>query len=195
MCGDNSAPPAPLNDRISLLGEVLLSSGPHADLSPEQQVFAPFIGGWELEVMWYDDEEVIRKEKGEWHFFWVLEGRTVQDVWIVPPGRDRAISTHLYEYGTSIRFYDSQAGLWRSTWIGPIRHAVHTFVVDRASSAVILTTILEDRGEMRWVFSGLKNNSFRWRNERRQHNEWSVTQTLEARRQTPPPRGDDAVDR
>ena len=194
MSGNKAAPSTP-PDQTSLLGEVLLSSGPHADLSPEQQVFAPFIGSWNLEVTWYDDDIVIRREKGEWHFFWVLEGRAVQDIWIVPPRRDRAIAKNLYEYGTSIRFYDSELGLWRSTWIGPMRHSVHTFVVERACAALILTTVMEDRSEMRWVFSRIRTDSFSWRNERKQHNEWTVTQTFEARRVTASPHTDSAVRR
>jgi hypothetical protein len=31
----------------------LLSPGPHPELLPEQQIFAPFIGSWDLLVTWY----------------------------------------------------------------------------------------------------------------------------------------------
>jgi hypothetical protein len=171
-----------MNDQIAFIAEILLSEGPHAGLSPQQQLFAPFIGSWDLEVCWYDGKAVLRKESGEWHFFWVLEGRAVQDVWIVPRREDRVGLKNLYEYGTSIRFYDAQADIWRSTWIGPIRQVVHTFAVERADSELILSTVTEDRTEMRWVFYDILPDSFSWRNERKRRDEWEITQTFEARR-------------
>jgi hypothetical protein len=77
-----------------------------SSLPKDAQIFSPFIGSWDLIVRWYDEAgNLARTEAGEWHFSWVLEGRGIQDVWIVPPRAQRA-SNELYEYGTSIRFYD-----------------------------------------------------------------------------------------
>lgn len=63
----------------------LLSNGPHEDLSPADRLFEPFIGSWDLDITWYGHGAVTRRAKGEWHFAWVLEGRAIQDVWVVPP--------------------------------------------------------------------------------------------------------------
>lgn len=168
------------------LAGALTSAAPHPDLPHEQRIFAPFIGSWNLIVTWYgDDGAVTRQERGEWHFAWVLEGRAVQDVWIVPPRAERAGRTDLYEYGTSLRFFDPAAGAWRSTWIGPARHAVHTFTARRVGDEVVLETIPEDGTRMRWAFSDIGEDGFVWRNLREAGADWRLTQDFRASRMRP----------
>ena len=42
------------------------------------------IGSWELDVLRYGVDVAALRIKGEAHFEWVLEGRAVQDIWIMP---------------------------------------------------------------------------------------------------------------
>ena len=118
--------------------DVLVSDGPHPDLAPDDRIFEPFIGSWDLVVTWYDGDRVTRTLDGEWHFGWVLEGRAVQDVWIVPRRGQRHAGAEPYEYGTSLRFPDPSVGGWRSTWIGPVQRSVRTFVARREGGDVVL---------------------------------------------------------
>ena len=104
-------------EEASAFCRALRSDAP--SLPDHAQIFAPFIGSWDLVVRWYGEAgRVTRTEAGEWHFAWVLEGRGIQDVWIVPP-RARRARGRLYEYGTSIRFYDPALEAWQSTWSAP----------------------------------------------------------------------------
>lgn len=81
----------------------LLSDGPHPAIPPEQQIFVPFIGSWDLIVRWFDEAgKLSREECGEWHFAWILEGRGIQDVWIVPRRPERASASDLYEDRKSV---------------------------------------------------------------------------------------------
>jgi hypothetical protein len=170
----------------AVFSEVLVSAGPHPDLPAEQQIFAPFVGSWDLLVTWYDEGGAVRRqERGEWHFAWVLEGRAIQDVWIVPPRAERAGSRDLYEYGTSLRFFDPALGAWRSTWIGPARCAVHTFVARSLADEVVLETTLENGMGMRWVFCDITDRSFTWRNSRQTADGWVLTQEFRAQRTKP----------
>ncbi len=53
---------------------------------------------------------------GEWHFGWALEGRAVQDVWIVPPRgelRRGDAAANVNSYGTTLRVYDPDIDAWR----------------------------------------------------------------------------------
>ena len=87
-----------------------LQSG-SSSLPERAQIFAPFIGSWDLVVRWFDEAGALtRAEAGEWHFAWVLEGRGVQDVWIVPPRTQRARGSP-YEYGTEHPLLRPEAGL------------------------------------------------------------------------------------
>ena len=60
-----------------------------AERSPEipesGDVYGWLIGSWELEVVHYRVDVSARGLRAEAHFGWVLEGRAVQDVWIMPP--------------------------------------------------------------------------------------------------------------
>ena len=66
---------------------------------------------------------------GELHVGWVLGGRAVQDVWIVP-GRDvrGEIPASLAFHGSAVRFYDPAIDAWRCTWIDPLMGRVRRFI-------------------------------------------------------------------
>lgn len=161
----------------------LISAGPHHAIPSEQQIFAPFIGSWDLLVRWFDEAgKLTREDRGEWHFAWILEGRGIQDVWIVPPRKERADRSFLYEYGTSLRFFDAKLGAWQSTWIGPMHGIVRTFIARRIGEQVILETTEGQAPRMRWSFSDVQANSFSWRNELWTEGGWRVQQTFAASR-------------
>ena len=138
----------------------LVSPGPHSDIPQEARIFVPFIGGWDLIITWRQAGAVVRVERGEWHFAWVLEGRGVQDVWITPPRSERSMRADLYEYGSSIRFYDRAIDGWRSTWIGPMQSVVRTFVARRVGDEHIrhdpADLLIGQRGLFRFVVTGKK---------------------------------------
>jgi hypothetical protein len=163
----------------------LVSDGPHASLEGVDRLFEPFIGSWDLRVTWHEDDVIVRTMDGEWHFAWVLEGRAIQDIWIVPRRDQRRSNETLYEYGMSIRFPDFHGG-WSSTWIGPMRQLVHTFTASRVGDDVVLITHLDDGRRMRWAFTEITADSFLWSNATEADGTWIVTQRFEARR-TPTP--------
>lgn len=176
----------PVSSNPDVFASALVSSGPHPDLPAEHQIFGPFIGSWDLVVTWYaDDGSISRRENGEWHFAWVLEGRAVQDVWIVPPRSERQGNPDLYEYGTSLRFFDPELGAWRSTWIGPAHRVVYVFHAHRIGEEVVLETRLEGKGRMRWSFTDVSDTRFIWRNQRETDTGWILTQDFHALRQSP----------
>jgi hypothetical protein len=160
----------------------LASAGPSPGLALEDQIFAPFIGSWDLVVTWFENGRPKREERGEWHFAWVLGGRAVQDVWIVPPRSEWATHPDPYEYGTSIRFHDAGIGAWRSTWIGPVRGAVHTFLARRIDAEIVLETLKHDGRKMRWIFSDIRRDTFVWRNVVEAGEGWELTQLFRAKR-------------
>ncbi len=161
----------------------LLAPGPHRDLAEDDQIFEPLIGSWDLTVSWFDHHgQLMRREPGEWHFSWVLEGRAIQDIWIVPPRAARSTSANLYEYGTSLRFYDPQISAWRSTWNGPMHGVVRTFVARKISAEIVLETTSDTEPKMRWLFSDITEKSFSWRNEILDNGRWRLQQSFACRR-------------
>jgi hypothetical protein len=64
---------------------VLGASGRSAEIPESADVYGWLVGSWELEVLHYAGIDVSSQNiKDEAHFNWVLEGRAIQDVWIMP---------------------------------------------------------------------------------------------------------------
>ena len=102
---------------------------------------------------------------GELHFGWVLGGRAVQDIWIVPGrGEPGEGGPPLAFHGSTIRFYDPAIDAWRSTWIEPVNGRVRRFIGRPAGDDILLLSD-EDEPQLRWRFTDITPDSFRWRAE------------------------------
>lgn len=160
--------------------DALLSEVPHPTIPQDNRIFEPFIGSWTLVVRWFDEDgRLNRQVPGEWHFARVLDGRAIQDIWITPSREER---NGQGEYGTSLRFYDSTINAWRSTWIGPVHRVIYTFIARGIDDRVVLETTDDMPLKMRWSFSDISPNSFRWSNEVWQNERWRTQQTFDAQR-------------
>jgi hypothetical protein len=133
-------------------------AGPHA---AELMRFGRFVGSWNLHWTGPEGANAI----GELHFGWVLGGRAVQDVWIVPgrgqPGENQP---PLAFHGSTIRLFDPAIDAWRSTWIEPINGRVRRFI-GRADGEDIVLLSDEEEPQLRWRFTDITSDSFTWLGE------------------------------
>ncbi len=84
--------------------EALGADGPSADRAGKMDLYGRFVGSWDLDVTQFREDGARRQRKGEWHFGWALEGRAIQDVWIVPPRgelRHGDAAANVNSYGTT----------------------------------------------------------------------------------------------
>lgn len=136
--------------------------GPSDEHTDKLMLFGRFVGSWNLE--WTRDSHPA-PVSGELHFGWVLGGRAVQDIWIVPgrgqPGENQP---PLAFHGSTIRFYDPAIDAWRSTWIEPINGRVRRFIGRPAGDDILLVSD-EDDPQLRWRFTDIAPDSFTWRAE------------------------------
>ncbi|MGH9163117.1 MAG: hypothetical protein ACRD2X_24410, partial [Vicinamibacteraceae bacterium] len=138
---------------------------------------------WDFEFLSFIPGEEVAFD-GAWHFAWILEGRGVQDVWIVPKrGRGRAHAEQ-YEYGSTVRIYDPAADAWHVNWHGPLRQNFQHFIARQVGDEIVLTGGNAGGLPMRWIFSGIQPTSFDWRAEVSSDNgaTWVIVQTLHAKR-------------
>jgi hypothetical protein len=145
--------------------EHLVSSAPFGPLASQLATFGQFVGSWDIRWTRPGDDEAPTELVGELHFGWVLGGRAVQDVWIVP-GRDggSAGQGRYAFWGTTIRFFDAELGAWRSTWVEPVSGRVRKFI-GRAVGGEIHLVSTDEAPLLRWRFTEIDADRFVWLGE------------------------------
>ena len=160
----------------------LISHGPSAELGEAAEAFGWLVGGWSGQIRDFDLDGRVRTGTGEWWFSWVLEGRAMQDVLIVPPReqrlRDRGMATPpsaaANRYGTTVRQFDRTASKWSIVWVNPVSGAMNHLEGVREGDRVVLHGE-EDGHPIRWTFNEIRQNSFLWRGETcRNDGTWSL---------------------
>jgi hypothetical protein len=142
--------------------------GRSPEIPESADVYGWLIGSWELDVCKYYGELDLtsKRVKGEVHFAWVLEGRAVQDVWIIPRRSDRTSDLdRAVTYGTTLRVWDPTIQAWRITWTNPKRNH-HEQQIGRWSGKDIVQIGVRSNGTpTRWMFTEITSDSFRWLGE------------------------------
>ena len=141
---------------IASFAQALHSEHPASDRADKMGLYGWLIGNWEMDTTVHADDGTTHKGQGEIHFGWVLEGRAIQDVWILPG----------VFYGTTLRVYDLGLDAWHILWNDPLRQ-YYTRQIGRAHGRDIMQQGKNDAGDdIRWSFTDITPNSFRWIGER-----------------------------
>ncbi len=147
-------------------------------------LFGQFVGSWDAEWSGQGTDGKPVGLHGEVHFGWVLGGRAIQDTWIVPPPREwTASQPQVGFFGTTIRFYDPSLDAWHSTWIDPPNGVVRRFIGRPVDQDIVLLSD-EETPQLRWRFTDITPDSFRWRAEilRDRASTWTPHQDMRLRR-------------
>lgn len=147
--------------------EALRAPGPLASQAAQMTLYERLLGDWTVEVIDHEKDGSRRTSVGEVHFAWVLEGRAIQDVWIVPvrAARRPDLPETGNRYGTTLRVYDPRAGVWRVTWINPVTGVRNDLVGRQQGDEILQEGTQPDGSLIRWVFSDVTEDSFHWRGE------------------------------
>jgi hypothetical protein len=136
--------------------KALHSEAPAADRASNLELYGWLIGDWVMDATVHRDDGTTFEGSGEIHFGWVLQGRAIQDVWILPG----------IFYGTTLRIYDPGLGAWHILWSDPLRQ-FYARQLGRAQGKDIVQIGKNDAGVMlRWSFNDITQDSFRWLGER-----------------------------
>ena len=136
--------------------EKLHSDGPAPDRAGKMGLYGWLIGRWEFDAVVHTDDGSKHTGRGEIYFGWVLEGRAIQDVWILPG----------VFHGTTLRIYDPGLDAWHILWSDPLRQ-YYARQIGRARGKDIVQEGSNNEGAaVRWSFTDITPNSFRWLGER-----------------------------
>ena len=153
---------------VSAFLDALGADGPATDRAGKMDLYGQFVGSWTLDVTQFADDGTPRRRRGEWHFGWVLEGRAVQDVWIVPPRgelRQGDAAANVNSYGTTLRIYDPGIDAWRIQWSDPVTRNFLDMIGCAEGRDIVQLGTRPDGHLIRWSFSEISESRFRWRGE------------------------------
>ena len=172
----------------STFAEVLHADGPDVGLKTKLALYAWIVGRWDMEVTALMEDGKKHKGRGEIHAGWVLRGRAIQDVWMIPRLEERKSGVAQLAgtgnwYGTTLRIYDPNLDAWRILWSDPATY-FFTQQIARARDDGIVQEGPDPRGGvMRWTFFEIQSDSFRWMAERAPDgNKWRQEVGVWARR-------------
>lgn len=163
-----------------------------SDRAPEipeaEDAYGWLVGSWELDVRHYRVDVSGLGLKGEAHFGWVLEGRAVQDVWIMPRQSERSgnLEKTTNMFGTTLRVWDAALHAWKVTWFNPITGSRDELIGRWVGRDVVQVGHHSDGTRIRWTFSEITPDSFRWTGEalRTDGKSWKLEAQFLARRAT-----------
>src|SRR5712691_5195108 len=105
-----------------------------------------------MDTVVHADDGTTHQGRGEIHAGWVLDGRAIQDVWILPG----------VFYGTTLRVYDPGLDAWHILWTDPLKQ-VYLRQIGRARGDDIVQEGRSDDGVViRWSFTEITPDSFHW---------------------------------
>ncbi|HEY8993471.1 MAG TPA: hypothetical protein VIM71_02200 [Lacunisphaera sp.] len=154
----------------SVLPGVLVSPGRAPEISEADDAYGWLVGSWELDVIHYGGRNVSNQLlKGEAHFSWVLEGRAIQDVWIMPRRFERRLypDRSMNMYGSTLRAWDAALKGWRITWANPAGAHYESQIGRWQGGDVVQTGTRPDGTATRWSFREITADSFHWFGEAR----------------------------
>lgn len=150
------------------LHATLFSDGRSPEIAAADDVYGWLSGSWDLTVLRYRGVDVSRQGlTGEVHAHWVLDGRAVQDVWIMPrrnerrPDDDRSMNM----FGTTLRSWDPVIRAWRIAWTNPVIGHREEQVGRWHGKDIVQEGARADGTKTRWTFTEITPDSFHWRGE------------------------------
>ena len=155
--GDALAP----DPRLDLVTAIEAKS-PHPSLGDQAKVFDRLVGTWDVEYRDFSQDGKVIHRSGEFIVGWVMDGRAIQDFWIVYPSgarKDREVYTDL-------RYYDPKSGTWAAAFIDPEHASVARFTGHAVGDdRLVVETRDFDGTDTRWSINEMRADSFVWREE------------------------------
>jgi hypothetical protein len=164
--------------------EIAGASGPHPEHAAALMLFGQFVGSWDVSARQIAPDGTERTLRGEWHFFWALEGRAIQDVILTPPRGERDPARwRMGDYQTALRFFHPADGTWDVTAISPVYEQVNRLVARKLGDEIVLEGKRPDGRAQRWRFYEIAADRCRWRGEiAREDGSWFIEEEMVLRR-------------
>jgi hypothetical protein len=156
---DGNAPA--IDPRLRLVSE-LNATSPHPSLGDQAEVVGRLVGTWDVEYTQFAKDGKATHRTGEFIVGWVMDGRAIQDLWIVNPSatrKDREVYTDLH-------WFDAKSREWRSAFVDPEHGSVARFTGGPVGhDRFVLETQDFGSEQTRWSANDIRPDSLVWRDE------------------------------
>jgi hypothetical protein len=148
---------------------VLHAAHADPDRAEKLQLYGQFIGDWDSRIVAYAPDGTRHESSGEIHFGWILQGRAIQDVWMIPRLEERPVAARFpiagNWYGTTLRIYDPTIDAWRIYWLDPATNAFRHQIGRPRGDDIVQEGKGENGALSRWSFTEIRPDSFHWLGE------------------------------
>jgi hypothetical protein len=147
-----------MSDAQIRFAEALTASEPSSRHPKRIARFGRLVGSWRVAAKRLDERSGEWRE-GEflWHVAYILDGHAVQDVSV------RESPLGLETIGTAIRVYDADIGLWRVTYVDPVRgEYCNLMATGHRKDGIRQDGTRNDGKAIRWNFSKITESSYTW---------------------------------
>jgi hypothetical protein len=153
--------------KSSSFADVLHTSSPAPDLADKLALYAFILGAWDTKVIAHEENGATHESSGEIHAGWVLEGRGIQDVWMIPARPERRPGMPVLPvagnwYGTTLRIYDPRIDAWQIFWNDPANSNFVRQIARAEGSDVVQIGTTETGAVWRWTFTDIRGDGFHW---------------------------------
>jgi hypothetical protein len=152
--------------------DVLHSDRAAADRAGKMSLYGFLVGSWSADIIAHEENGARHTNRGEIHAGWVLEGRALQDVWMIPPRSERRADAPLPRlpvtgawYGTTLRVYDPGIDAWHIFWNDPATQFYARQIGRARGEDIVQEGKLENGAVLRWSFTRIEPRSFHWLGE------------------------------
>jgi hypothetical protein len=177
-----------MNGKDQGLAAVLHADTPDSERAEALQLYGQFVGDWDAAITSHGEHGAEHHSNGEIRFGWVLEGRAIQDVWMIPRLSDRKGARQFpiagNWYGTTLRVFDPTLDAWRIYWIDPATNSFRQQIGRARGPDIVQEGTTESGGLSRWSFTAITNRSFHWLGEAKPagSSDWRLFVEVEAQR-------------
>jgi hypothetical protein len=140
----------------------LKALGPHPSLGKQAEIFGRLVGTWHVEYTDFSKDGKVSHRTGELIVGWVLDGRVIQDVWIVDPWANHKER----EVFTDLRYFDPKSGTWPAIFVDPQVASVARFTGGAVGDdRIVLDSPDLGHEHTRWSFNDIGPDAFDFRDE------------------------------
>jgi hypothetical protein len=153
---------SPNSKQVPDITSALAANGPHASLGDQAKVLEQLVGNWDVEYLDILKDGREQRRTGQFIVAWVLDGRAIEDVWIVEPSEGRQER----EVYADIRYFDPKTRTWPTVFIDPEHASTAKFTGGATlDGRLVLQTSDLGRPQNRWSFTATGPDSFVFRDE------------------------------